>query len=168
MAGPSYHVIQLLVPDSEVDRIQGELYDLGCLGLEELGESRVTLKAYFDAHAPLEDLRKKIAKHAAEAEWLSGTTIGLTDVSFRPSSFEPFHLVAHLTVVPPAEIAGPQVPSPHHVVIMPGLAFGTGRHETTRLVARALWHLKPRPASVLDVGTGSGILAIVAHKIGVP
>lgn len=45
-------------------------------------------------------------------------------------------------------------------------AFGTGLHETTKFTAQIIDHLDGKFQSFLDVGTGSGILAIVAHKLG--
>ena len=48
----------------------------------------------------------------------------------------------------------------------PGMAFGTGTHETTRLVIRLMQDLPIEGRRVLDVGTGSGILSICASKLG--
>jgi ribosomal protein L11 methyltransferase len=52
------------------------------------------------------------------------------------------------------------------VKLEPGMAFGTGMHPTTRLCVLALEELVHPGMAVLDVGTGSGVLAIVAAKLG--
>lgn len=54
----------------------------------------------------------------------------------------------------------------HIIHIDPGTAFGTGSHETTRLCIKALRKYVTEGMNVLDVGTGSGILALMAYKFG--
>ncbi len=69
--------------------------------------------------------------------------------------------IGPLWVGPPWEAAPPDLVP---VVIEPGRAFGTGAHATTRLCLELLVHL-PR-GGLLDVGCGSGVLAIAASKLG--
>ena len=52
------------------------------------------------------------------------------------------------------------------IVLDPGMAFGTGSHETTGMCANLMSEMSLEGKSFLDVGTGSGILAIVAKKMG--
>lgn len=52
------------------------------------------------------------------------------------------------------------------IILDPGCAFGTGTHQTTQLCMKALEKYMPKGASVADIGTGSGILAICALKLG--
>ncbi|KHK50563.1 ribosomal protein L11 methyltransferase [Ralstonia sp. A12] len=80
------------------------------------------------------------------------------------SQFEPIHIGEHIWVVPSWHDA----PEPDAVVLEldPGLAFGTGSHPTTRLCMEWLeQHVQPEERT-LDYGCGSGILAIVAKKLG--
>jgi ribosomal protein L11 methyltransferase len=68
----------------------------------------------------------------------------------------------------PSWIDAPPPPGSVEVVLDPGMAFGTGTHATTSLCLAAIDDfLARRPgASVVDVGTGSGLLAIAASKLG--
>ena len=61
-----------------------------------------------------------------------------------------------------------QPPAPGEVVLQldPGMAFGTGLHPTTRGCLELLQRIEPMPPRVLDVGSGSGILAIAALALG--
>lgn len=52
------------------------------------------------------------------------------------------------------------------IVITPKMSFGTGHHDTTALMMEALFEIDPTGQSVLDFGTGTGILAILAEKRG--
>jgi ribosomal protein L11 methyltransferase len=86
--------------------------------------------------------------------------------------FKALKVTSRLVVRPPWE---EYTPGPDELVITiyPAMAFGTGRHPSTLLCLRALeevWSralpLDPKPWQVLDVGTGSGILALAAARLG--
>ena len=52
------------------------------------------------------------------------------------------------------------------ITITPKMSFGTGHHQTTWLMSKQLFHLGLKNKDVLDMGTGTGILAILAEKLG--
>ncbi|MDQ6756925.1 MAG: 50S ribosomal protein L11 methyltransferase [Bacteroidota bacterium] len=54
----------------------------------------------------------------------------------------------------------------HEIIITPKMSFGTGHHATTYLMLQQMQHLEFTDKSVLDFGTGTGILAILAKKLG--
>ncbi len=54
----------------------------------------------------------------------------------------------------------------HEIIINPKMAFGTGHHETTRLMIRAMKNLNFEGKKVFDYGSGTGILSFLAEKLG--
>lgn len=112
-----------------------------------------------------------IVADAAEAIGLAKipafTTRAVADedwVRLTQSQFAPIHIGKNIWVVP----SWHEAPDPDALILEldPGLAFGTGSHPTTRLCMEWL-EAHPAPAkTVLDYGCGSGILAMVAQKLG--
>lgn len=87
------------------------------------------------------------------------------DYAERWKEFHQPVLVGGMWVGPPWQLAD-ALAGVRRVVIEPGQGFGTGAHPTTHLML-SLLHEQPR-VSVLDVGTGSGVLAIAAVLLGFP
>ena len=80
------------------------------------------------------------------------------------AGFDPVYVDNFATILAPfhneIEVKGLKV------VIQPQMSFGTGHHQTTWLMTRALFEIEEMPEKVLDMGTGTGVLAIVAEKLG--
>jgi ribosomal protein L11 methyltransferase len=155
-----------------VDLVTGALAAAGITG-SEIREPRAgaaEIVVYLDA-----DSQESAAARAAEiANLLPG--VDPADVEVRASvpetvwtenwrsHFAPVAIGRRLRIVPPWESA--EDPERVTLVINPGGAFGTGRHETTALCLEAIEeHVFPG-ARVADVGCGSGVLGIAAAKLG--
>ena len=157
---------------AEAEERAAELFELGASGVEVRdGEGmpmpgaplpppgRALLVAWFDGRAAAEAARTArggVLAEIPDEDWSEGWKKDL-----RP-------LDVGRVRVRPSWIDAPAPAGAVEVVLDPGMAFGTGSHPTTSLCLAALSDLlaeKPG-ASVLDVGTGSGLLAIAARKLG--
>ena len=128
--------------------------------------SRVVALAEADAdHAAIvADAAAACGLDAATMRYTTRTVAEQDWVRLTQSQFDPIHIGKNIWVVPSWHDA----PDPDALVLEldPGLAFGTGSHPTTRLCMEWLEAHPPRQSSVLDYGCGSGILAMVAKKLG--
>ncbi len=80
------------------------------------------------------------------------------------SDFQPVEVEDYLTIVAPFH---DRTKAKGMIIeILPKMSFGTGHHQTTWMMSKALFELEQIPAEVLDMGTGTGVLAFVAERLG--
>jgi ribosomal protein L11 methyltransferase len=167
----------LLVPQGFQEAISNFLMEQGTVGIEETEEiPGARLKAYFLRDGKEKKVARALHRYLRSLERLSREKVSFSfDTTLVPEQdwgenwkkyFRPLRVGSRFVVFPPWErvlLERGQIP----VEIFPGMAFGTGTHATTQLCIRMLENrMKRKGFSVLDVGTGSGILAIVAAKLG--
>jgi ribosomal protein L11 methyltransferase len=170
--------VGLHIPRGFGEAVSNFLIEQGSTGIEELdGDLKwERLKTYFPQdgkekrvlHA-LRQYLKSLQKVSPEISCVQMKTASIPEQDWGENwkrFFKPIQVTSRFVVKPPwfkIRLKGRQIP----IDITPGMAFGTGTHATTILCIQALEkRLKKRGLSVLDVGTGSGILSIVAAKLG--
>jgi ribosomal protein L11 methyltransferase len=171
-------LISLHVPRASVEAVSNFLMEQGASGIEECEEGREgeKLKAYFlrdgSEGKVIRALRRYLKSLQAIQPEISQAKIGTVTIPEQDWGekwkrfFKPFHVTSRIVVKPPWSSFRPKK-NEVSIVINPGMAFGTGTHATTTLCIRALEKgLSRKGLSVLDVGTGSGILSILACRMG--
>jgi ribosomal protein L11 methyltransferase len=148
----------------QAELVLAELLELAPSGVEEVAiGTDIVEYAVYGAPGELPDLPD--IRAAAGGALVDVRTEEIADDwSQRWRAFHrPLVLGDRLTVRPPWEPPGE---TGVDVVIDPGQAFGTGAHATTRLCLELMLSLGAGAGSFIDVGCGSGVLAIVAAKLG--
>ena len=143
-------------PDDR-DLLIADLWDHSSAGIVELSVSRV--RAFFEDTADQSDL----------LALFPGSTLRIEEdrdwVQSARDLLQPMEVGARFFLVPQWR-DDPAPAGRFRIVVNPGMAFGTGAHESTRLCMEALEEYVKPGISVLDVGTGSGILAQAARLLG--
>jgi ribosomal protein L11 methyltransferase len=141
---------------------------VGTAGTQSLGleDGRAVVLAYF-ADEPGLEARLRDALGALRVEIVPAAIPEVDWVARVREGFRPFS-AGRFRIVPAWESSAPARSGERVIVVEPGLAFGTGTHESTRLCLAALEErARAGPLGhVLDVGAGSGILSVAATLLG--
>ncbi|RKQ63342.1 [LSU ribosomal protein L11P]-lysine N-methyltransferase [Thermovibrio guaymasensis] len=156
-----YREITFKVPKEKFDYLLSELFSLGSLGTEVVKEGEeVEFKAYFKGEVNLPENVKEYAT----------SSINLPERDWNEEwkkYYQPVKVSEKIWVAPSWFKGKFKEPEGSLVIyIYPGRGFGTGTHETTKLSMRLIEESLKEGESFLDVGTGSGILSILAKKLG--
>ncbi len=176
----SWIEIRADIPTSLVEAVSNFLIEQGSPGvIQETSPSRSRklredVVAYFPNNRSFSNKKRKIRNYLSSLGKVPGGFF-LRQRLIREekwaeawkANFKAFHATPHLVIKPPWEDYAARK-GEIVIEIDPGMAFGTGAHPSTRMCLAAIEELIPslplRP-TVLDVGTGSGILAIAARKL---
>ncbi len=169
-----WHAVEVQLARVAETPVTAQLWSANTTGLEisEDTPEAITMRAYFEAAPDLEQLKANISRALrlsdlpeAALRSLQPLTIADQDwLSEWKKGYEPVTIGAKILITPSWKRDKIEAGERVIVQIDPGMAFGTGTHETTRGCLELLekyWH----GGSLLDVGTGTGILAIAAVKL---
>ena len=178
-APQSWIELTVITSHEASEALSDQLIEYGSQGtvLEDIPEHPewTMVKGYYDPSTDLTALQADIRAYFAELQSLG---IECGPVEMRTASiaqedwssnwkqyFKPLRVGNHLIIKPSWETfeAGP---ADVLIEIDPGMAFGTGLHESTRLCLQFLERYMRTGNRVLDVGTGSGILSLAAARLG--
>lgn len=154
------------------DTSLGQWYELP---LNDIPEGRVVMQGYFVEGTDMDEVLAELKRRVAELSDY-GIDTGNPEYSVRlvdeqdwanswKQYFKPLRVTDKLTIKPTWE---PYEASPGELILEldPGMAFGTGTHATTSLCLKTIERVVHPGDHVIDVGTGSGVLAIAAAKLG--
>jgi len=145
----------------------GEIYRLNA---DDYPKSGVVVKGYLAVVPQVEVLLDTVKTKLFELAPVSASSFTITTLAEEDwaeswkQHYEPIQISDTLVIKPSwLERSTDDVVE---ILLDPGMAFGSGTHETTRLCLRLLEQYLSADSQVVDVGTGSGILAIAAAKLG--
>ncbi|MBE6603212.1 MAG: 50S ribosomal protein L11 methyltransferase [Clostridia bacterium] len=152
--------------DIDLKTCYGDLIDESILNADK---TVAAVSIFLPADRPFTDAVAFVRERMSESGFEGNVEIiGVSEEDWANSwkaYYKPLHIGKKMVIVPAWE-KYEEKPGEIIVRMDPGMAFGTGTHETTRLVIELLETYTKKGSRVLDVGCGSGILAICAAKLG--
>ncbi|MEN8141650.1 MAG: 50S ribosomal protein L11 methyltransferase [Thermodesulfobacteriota bacterium] len=173
---PPRHWLKISVtcPRQLAELVNMELSGITACGTENISVEQGTMViGYLEKDEQYQKRRGELdlflnrIKKKGEATWELTTIVEENWAEKWQEQFKPSKISDRFTVCP-SWLTHEPAPDEKVIIIDPGLAFGTGLHASTRLALRHLERVlaSPTPGPVLDVGTGTGILAIAAKMLG--
>ena len=168
-----WNYLQFSLHPRHLESISVIIAEMGTRGIHEqpLRSGRVLLRAYFDPSSDIGRVRNDFQVRCREAAVpLAGCATGIEEerdwLKEWRRNLKPFPVGARFWIIPGRQVSGTAVQDRISMWLEPQMAFGTGTHESTQLCLEVLERLPLTGRTVLDIGTGSGILAIAAAKLG--
>ncbi len=168
-----WYFLQFSLHPRHLESASTVVAEIGTRGIHEqpLKSGEVLLKAYFDPSTDISRVRRDFQALCREsAVPLAGCAIGIEAekdwLREWRQRLKPFPVGARWWINPGAGPSPAAVQNRIPIWLEPQMAFGSGTHESTQLCLEVLETLPLTGTTVLDIGTGSGILAIAAAKLG--
>jgi ribosomal protein L11 methyltransferase len=152
-----------------VDIVTARLDDCSPTAIHETGtDAAPSWRVFFADIDTRDDAARALAPFAGDGLALAAIDVPDEDWAARSQAALAAVRVGRIIVAPPWDVppAGSIDARDRVIVIKPSMGFGTGHHETTRLCLRLLQEIDVGGRSVLDVGTGSGVLSLAAVALG--
>ena len=141
----------------------------GTLPITGIVDNDMSITLYFDEGVFNDDITETLrawVPEGKEAEFERGLVEEQNWNAEFEQSLQPVRLTERLVITQSWNPVEPEHEEDLVVTIDPKMSFGTGHHESTRLIARLMTRIDFKGKRVLDIGTGTGVLAIIARKYG--
>jgi len=163
-AYPDYREYSFTLNKETEDAASILIAELSDLGFESFVEEEDTVLAYIREDEITPATETELAKLNMISSVTSRTIGGQNWNAVWESNFEPIEIPGLCRIRADFHTTDPSYPL--EIIITPKMSFGTGHHATTRLMIEEMFTLDWKDKKVLDMGCGTGILAILASKLG--
>ena len=173
----NWQAVSVATKNEAIEAVADILLQAGAQGVQINDHDAISVTAYYPDDEQLGETItaiQKALKHLSDIGMsVAPATITVNGIQQKDwednwkAYYHAERVTRHFTVVPSWETYHPNQIDELPIIMDPKLAFGTGTHETTRLMLQALENVVRGGESMIDVGTGSGVLAVAAKQLGV-